>query len=77
MSDKWRISISSPPDRNKLVAEIFFKGQQYAELNQEKEEMEIHIYSKRDGLHWELPYNDLIAVLVKAKEMLEKRNLLH
>lgn len=37
MKDKHRICISSPPDREKLVAEIFFGDTQWAELNQEGE----------------------------------------
>jgi hypothetical protein len=41
-----RICISSPPDREKLVAEIFFGDEQWAELNQESGTLELEFYPK-------------------------------
>jgi hypothetical protein len=32
---KMRVSISSPPDREKLVAEVLYENEQWAEINQE------------------------------------------
>ena len=32
----WIVTIASPPDRNAVVAEIFFGSQQWAEVNQEQ-----------------------------------------
>ena len=35
MATSYRICLSSPPDREKLVAEIFVGDVQWAEINQE------------------------------------------
>jgi hypothetical protein len=55
MENIYRICISSPPDRKKLVAEIFFGDFQWAELNLEGEETQLEIYSKPDRTSWNLP----------------------
>jgi len=43
----YRIGISS--DREKLVAEIFFGDTQWAEVNQEREIVEVEFYIRLDG----------------------------
>lgn len=40
----FEILITSPPDREKLVAEIWFEKNLIAEVNQENEILEIEIY---------------------------------
>lgn len=49
MTDKYRICISSPPDRNNLVAEIFFGYIQWAEINTEQKNVQIEFYPRPDG----------------------------
>ena len=56
MSDDARICISSPPDREKLVAEIFFSDQQWGEVNQEGSELELGVYPRQDGSPWRIGY---------------------
>lgn len=70
MSTKWRVCISSPPDREKLVAEIFFEDQQWAEMNQEGPELEIEIYPRADGQPWRISNDQMISVLEEAKKKL-------
>ncbi len=70
MSTQWRVCISSPPDRDKLVAEIFFGDQQWAELNQEGLELQLQIYPRNDGKPWEIPYSQIISALEDAKNQL-------
>ncbi len=41
---KFRIEITSVPDRNILVAEIWFGEKHIAEINQESDEMKIELY---------------------------------
>lgn len=66
-----RISISSPPDRKKLVAEIFIEDQQLAELNQENaEELFLEIYPRKDGQPWNISYEELVSVLDEARRKL-------
>ncbi len=67
MSDELRITISSPPDREKLVAEIFFGSNQWAEMNQEKGHLQIEFYPRPDGKPWDLDFSSVMNALQKAK----------
>jgi hypothetical protein len=71
MMNKLRISISSPPDRENLVAEIFFETEQVAEINQESGSLMIEIYPKRSGECWLFDLDDLTEVLNVAKHKLK------
>jgi hypothetical protein len=71
-----RITISSPPDRRNLVAEIFFDNEQWAELSKEGENLQLDIYPKQDGQPWSLSFQKVFEVLIEAKERLvDSRNL--
>jgi hypothetical protein len=70
MNTQWRICISSPPDREELVAEIFFDDQQWAELNQEDTALELEVYPRADGQTWKIPYHQVILALEEAKKKL-------
>jgi hypothetical protein len=70
MSDKHRITISSPPDREKLVAEIFFGDTQWAEINQERMSIEVEFYPRPDGKPWRIDYDDALKALDEAKHRL-------
>ena len=70
MSIEYRVCISSPPDREKLVAEIFFGDEQLAELNQEGSELQLQLYPRSDGKRWELPYSEIVTALGEAKKKL-------
>lgn len=65
--NKYRICISSPPDRNKLVAEVFFENVQWVEINQEKDVLEVEVYPRPDGQPWRIDYLDAIDALSEAK----------
>jgi hypothetical protein len=67
---KYRICISSPPDRNELVAEIFFEEFQWVEINQESGMMEVEFYSRPDGQPWKIDFSTVIDVLHEAKQKL-------
>ena len=64
------ISISSPPDREKLVAEISFGGIQWAEINQEHETLAVEFYARPDGEPWRIEYQEAIEALEYAKKRL-------
>lgn len=68
--NKYRIDISSPPDRNKLVAEVFFENVQWAEINQEHGTLEIEFYPRPDKHFWKINYSDAIDALNEAKQRL-------
>lgn len=65
--NKFRICISSPPDRNKLVAEVFFENVQWVEINQEKDTFEVEFYPRPDGQTWKIDYSEAIDALNEAK----------
>ncbi len=67
MNIGYRVCISSPPDRAKLVAEIFLGDQQLVELNQEGSELQVQLYPRSDGKPWEIPYDQIITALEDAK----------
>jgi len=71
MSTAWRITLASPPDRDKLVAEIFLGDQQWAEINQEKEVLEVEFYSRSDGEPWRIALPDAFAALREAEKLLK------
>lgn len=70
MNAQWRICISSPPDCEELVVEIFFGDWQWAELNQEGPELELEVYPRIDGQPWKVPYHQVISALEEAKKKL-------
>jgi hypothetical protein len=67
MKDTHRICISSPPDREKLVAEIFFGDMQWAEINQEGDTLEVEFYPRPNGEPWRIDYKDALKALDEAK----------
>ena len=70
MANPNRICISSPPDREKLVAEIIFEDVQWAEINQEKDVLEIEFYPRPDGQFWRISFVDAITALDEARRRL-------
>jgi hypothetical protein len=73
MNDKYRICISSPPDRKKLVAEIFFGTMQWAEINQEDNNLQIEFYPRSNGEPWQIDFESVISALTEAKRKLTNR----
>lgn len=74
MKDTYRICISSPPDREKLVAEIFFGNSQWAEINQEQGDYQIEFYPRVDRSPWIIGFSSVIKILNEAKKKLEEHN---
>lgn len=67
---KYRICISSPPDRERLVAEVFFDDVQWVELNQEKERLRLEFYARPDGEPWRIDLETAIEALEAARKRL-------
>ena len=68
--DKFRITVASLPDRERLVAEIFFQGIQWAEISQETDELIIQFYSQPEEEAWEFHYSEALDALERAKNKL-------
>lgn len=65
--EKFRITIASLPDREHVVAEILYKGIQWAEISQETDELVIQFYSHPNKQYWEFPLEDGLTALEQAK----------
>jgi hypothetical protein len=66
-----RIEVTSPPDREFVVANIMVGSDEFAEINQEAESLKMEIYPRRDGEPWRLDYEELSRVLGLAEERLK------
>jgi hypothetical protein len=70
----FRITIASPDYRERLVAEVFFGHEQWAEINQEGKELAVEFYPRRDGTPWTFEVDEAIAVLAEARDALANYN---
>ncbi|NEQ42459.1 MAG: hypothetical protein F6K00_02410 [Leptolyngbya sp. SIOISBB] len=70
--ESLNVSISSPPDRDFLVADIMLGTIQIAEINQETGSMEIEIYASPDNSQWKINLDDFLVALNKAKVLLSE-----
>jgi hypothetical protein len=67
---KFDIDITSPPDRENLVAEIFYDNIQWVEISQKTEELVIQFYAHPEQGCWEFSCNEALEALNQAKERL-------
>lgn len=63
-----RIQVSSPPDREHLVAEVFLGDEQLAEVNRETGPFSVELYPRRDGQPWSVPLGGLLEALKVAAD---------
>lgn len=68
MMKNYKIEITSMPDREHLVAEIWYEDQMIAELNQEEEALELQFYEPITRLS--LNFKDLNSILAQAEKKL-------
>ena len=66
----FEILITSPPDRELVVAEIYYNNEQWAEISQDTGNPIVQFYSPDHRKYWEFSYDEAIAVLEKAKQRL-------
>ncbi len=70
MMKKLQILITSPPDRERCVAELWDDSEQVAEVYHEGEEVQIEIYSRAGKAPWRFPYDDFVEALASLKDQL-------
>ena len=63
---KMTVDLASPPDREKLVAQISFDREQWAEVHQEAGALTLELYPRQDGKPWEFPFDEAVAALGQA-----------
>ena len=66
--NELNVQITSVPDRENLVAEIWLKDIMIAEVNHELKKLEVQIYCKKNILT--VDYENLLKALNEAKEKL-------
>lgn len=67
---KFRITVASLPDREKLVAEIIYDGVQWAEISQETDDLTIQFYSHPHKKCWEFSLEEAQEAIEQAKNKL-------
>ena len=68
--NKFTITVASLPDRENLVAEIYFQTFQFAEISQEAKEFIIQFYPHPEKAFWEFDLSEIQEVIEKAKKRL-------
>ncbi len=64
------VDIASPPDRDKLVAQISYDREQWAEIHQESGSLTLELYSRRDGKPWEFNFDEALGAFQRAQQRL-------
>lgn len=70
MTTQMRVEVASPPDREQLVAPILVGNEQWAEVNQETDRLQIEIYPRRDGSPWVFDLEEVLQSLAEASRRL-------
>lgn len=63
----FEITVVSLPDRDNLVAEIYYERKQWAEIYQETSQMRVQFYESYDQDCWDFSLNDAIEILKIAR----------
>ena len=71
MTTKLTLQIASLPDREYVVAEIWYGDVQWGELSQEQGSLlTLEIYPNPTGNPWAFEFNDVVEILAQAKRRL-------
>ena len=65
--EKFEILIASLPDKENLVAEIYYENMYWAEISKEMDEVVIQFYSHPKKKYWEFSLDEALDILSKAK----------
>lgn len=68
--DDFEFIIASPYDREKLICEIYYKGEFIAEISQETNELMLEIYSSEKTNCLSMPFIQFQKALEQAKNHL-------
>jgi len=64
------VDLCSPPDREKLVAQISYDREQWAEVHQENGSLTLELYPRQNGEPWEFSFDEAVAALRHAQKRL-------
>ena len=68
--NKFKIEITSPPDRDNLVAEIWFGDNHVGEINTESGDYEIELYKPVKMEYWTFVLEEFLEALQEGKKRL-------
>ncbi len=71
--DGFTLALTSVPDRDQLVVEIWRGDELFAELRRERSEVVVQLYPRRDAEPWDLPAAAVQNVLHAAQLRLGPR----
>jgi hypothetical protein len=71
-SDNFDITVASLPDREELVAEIYYNHDQWVEISQEHEQLIVQFYAPLNTNCWEFSFDQALETLKQAKKKLLK-----
>ncbi|NGX43352.1 MAG: hypothetical protein K940chlam7_01647 [Chlamydiae bacterium] len=72
MPNNFRVTVVSLPDRESLVAEIYYDAVQWVEISQERGELVIQFYHHPLKDYWEFSFEEAMKILHEAKQELQK-----
>jgi hypothetical protein len=68
-----QITIAHMVEEDEPVAEIYYKNNQWAEINYEfPKKFDVLFFNKEGGNYWEFPYEEAMEILQEAKNRLAK-----
>ena len=67
---KMTIDLASPPDRERLVAQISYDREQWAEIHQVAGSLTLELYPRPDGKPWEFSFDEALTALLHAQNRL-------
>ena len=67
---KFEILIASLPNRERLVAEIYYDNMYWVQISQEEEELVVQFYSHPTEKYWTFPFEEALKVLEQARNKL-------
>ncbi len=73
-NDRFSVEVTSVPDRDSLVAEIWLDRELLAELRYEYGSFKVQIYPAPDGQPWDVDYEAFSGALQRARERLTHSN---
>jgi hypothetical protein len=74
---KITVEIASVPDRDNLVAELWAGNEQWGEVSQETDSLQLEIYPKTsNGEHtaWSFSLSEVLEKLLEAEKRLSNQN---
>lgn len=69
-SEDFEILIMNAPDRDDLIAEVYFKNTQVACVMENEGDFFVQIFPCLDQDFWQLPLDNMLSTLERAKKIL-------